>query len=75
LIKKPLSFAGNAFFSELSMARSRNSGCIKTMKMKFIEILMTPILKAVPALANNGGIFKKRKKAAFNPKITLGFNF
>ena len=45
------------------------------MNMKFIEILMTPILKAVPALANNGGIFKKRKKAAFNPKITLGFNF
>ncbi|MFB9844605.1 hypothetical protein [Mucilaginibacter ginsenosidivorans] len=44
--------------------------------MKFIETLLSPILKAVPALANNGGIFKKRKKAApFNPKITLGFNF
>jgi hypothetical protein len=44
--------------------------------MKFIETLLTPILKAVPALANNGGIFKKRKKAGpFNPKISLGFNF
>jgi len=44
--------------------------------MKFIETLLTPILKAVPALANNGGIFKKRKKAdPFNPKIALGFNF
>jgi len=44
--------------------------------MKFIESLSTPILKAVAALANNGGIFKKRKKAGpFNPKITLGFNF
>ena len=43
--------------------------------MKFIETLFTPVLKAVGALANNGGIFRKRKKAAFNPKITLGFNF
>lgn len=43
--------------------------------MKFIETLTTPILKAVAALANNGGIFKKREKAPFNPKITLGFNF
>ena len=44
--------------------------------MKFIETLITPILKAVGAYANNGGIFKKRKKAApFNPKISLGFNF
>jgi hypothetical protein len=44
--------------------------------MKLIETLITPILKAVPALANNDGIFKKRKKkAAFNPKIALGFNF
>jgi hypothetical protein len=45
------------------------------MSMKFIETLISPVLKAVGALANNGGIFKKRKKAAFNPKITLGFNF
>ena len=44
--------------------------------MKITEILLAPVLKAVAALANNGGgIFKKRKKAAFNPKISLGFNF
>ena len=44
--------------------------------MKFIETLLTPVLKAVAALANNGGeIFKRRQKAPFNPKITLGFNF
>jgi hypothetical protein len=43
--------------------------------MRFIEILLTPVLKAVGALANNGGIFQKREKAAFNPKITIGFNF
>jgi hypothetical protein len=43
--------------------------------MKFITTLQNPVLKAVAALANNGGIFKKRAKAAFNPKITLGFNF
>ena len=44
--------------------------------MKFIETLITPILKAVGAVANDGmGIFKKRKKSSFNPKISLGFNF
>lgn len=43
--------------------------------MNFIETLFAPMLKAVAALANNGGIFPKRKKAAFNPRITLGFNF
>jgi hypothetical protein len=44
--------------------------------MKFIETLITPILKAVGAVANNGrGIFKKREKSAFDPKISLGFNF
>jgi hypothetical protein len=43
--------------------------------MKIINTLFTPMLKAVAALANNGGIFHKRKKAAFNPKISLGFNF
>jgi hypothetical protein len=43
--------------------------------MEFIKILLEPVLKAVGALANNGGIFKKRKKEAFNPKISLGFNF
>jgi hypothetical protein len=44
--------------------------------MKFLEFLFTPVLKAVAAPVNNGGIFKKRKKAGpFNPKITLGFNF
>ena len=44
--------------------------------MKFIETLITPILKAVGAVANNGmGIFKKRKKAPFSPKISVGLNF
>jgi len=67
--------AKNAHFNELLRFKNRNSPCIKITNMKFIKILISPILKAVPALANNGGIFKKRKKAAFNPKITLGFNF
>ncbi|MFI5160925.1 MAG: hypothetical protein ACHQHN_06585 [Sphingobacteriales bacterium] len=63
----------NAFFSELSALEKRKSIHIKTRKMKFIETLITPILKAVGAVANNGmGIFKKRKKAPFNPKISLG---
>lgn len=43
--------------------------------MRIFDVLWTPVLKAVPALANNGGIFKKRKKQLFNPKIALGFNF
>jgi hypothetical protein len=44
--------------------------------MKDIKTLLSPVLKAVAALANNGSeIFKRRKKAAFDPKITLGFNF
>lgn len=43
--------------------------------MRLFEKLWTPVLKAVPAMANNGGIFQKRKKQPFNPKITLGFNF
>jgi hypothetical protein len=43
--------------------------------MKLTDALFTPVLKAVAALANNGGIFKKRKKQAFSPKLTLGFNF
>ena len=43
--------------------------------MKFINTLQNRVLKAVAALANNGNIFKKRIKTAFNPKITLGFNF
>jgi len=43
--------------------------------MNLINILLEPVLKAVATLANNGGIFKKKKKAAFNPKISLGFNF
>jgi hypothetical protein len=43
--------------------------------MTLFEALFTPVLKAVPALANNGGLFKKRKKQPFNPKIALGFNF
>ncbi len=43
--------------------------------MKLLETLLAPVLKAVPALANNGGIFKKRTKQVFNPQIALGFNF
>lgn len=43
--------------------------------MQLFEILQAPVLKAVAALANNGGIFKRKKKAPFNPKISLGFNF
>jgi len=43
--------------------------------MKFINTLQNRVLKAVAALANNGSIFKKRVKAAFNPKITLDFIF
>jgi hypothetical protein len=43
--------------------------------MRPLEALFTPILKAVGAVANNGGLFKKRKKQPFNPKITFGFNF
>jgi hypothetical protein len=43
--------------------------------MKLIKILLSPVLNAVAALANNGGdIFKKRKKQPFDPKISLGFN-
>jgi hypothetical protein len=39
--------------------------------MEFIETLFAPVLKAVAALANNRpGIFRKKKKAAFNPRIT-----
>jgi len=49
---------------------------MKRSNLEFIETLLAPILKAVAALANNGGgIFKRRTKAAFNPRITLGFNF
>ena len=43
--------------------------------MKSVENLLTYVFKAVGALANTGSIFKKRKKAPFNPKLTLGFNF
>lgn len=43
--------------------------------MRAIENLFTSILQAVGALANNESIFKKRKKAPFNPKLTLGFNY
>jgi hypothetical protein len=43
--------------------------------MKFINTLQKSVLKAVAALANNGNIFKKRIKTAFNPKIIPDFNF
>ncbi len=43
--------------------------------MRILDTVLTPVLKAVGALVNNDGIFKKRKKQPFNPQITLGFNF
>jgi len=43
--------------------------------MRLIENLLTSVLQAVGAMANNGGLFKRNKRSAFNPKITLGFNF
>jgi hypothetical protein len=43
--------------------------------MTSVNNLFSAILKAIGAVANNGGLFKKVKKAPFNPKITLGFNF
>jgi hypothetical protein len=64
------------YFDKLLRFKNRNKGHNKKLNMKFIETLITPILKAVGAVANNGmGIFKKRKKSAFDPKISLGFNF
>jgi hypothetical protein len=42
--------------------------------MKFLNDLLTPILKAVGALANNGDLFKRKKRAPFNLKLSLGFN-
>jgi hypothetical protein len=66
----------NAIFSKLLIPKNRKSWCIKKENMKFIETLITPILKAVGAVANNGmEIFKKRKKAPFSPKISVGLNF
>jgi hypothetical protein len=71
--KKCLYVIKNAIFPKLLITKNRKSWHIKTRKMKFIETLITPILKAVGAIANNGmDIFKKRKKAPFNPKISLG---
>ncbi|SDS86298.1 hypothetical protein SAMN05216490_1969 [Mucilaginibacter mallensis] len=43
--------------------------------MNSINTLFAPVLKAVAALANNGGLFKKRIKKPFDPKITMGFNY
>lgn len=44
--------------------------------MKSTENLLTSILKAVGALANNESIFKKRKRNPFDPKqLSLGLNF
>ena len=64
------------YFDKLLRCKNRNKVHNKKLNMKFIETLITPILKAVGAVANDGmGIFKKRKKSTFNPKISLGFNF
>ena len=43
--------------------------------MSFLENIFTPLLQLVGALSNSDSIFKKRKRAAFNPKITLGINY
>jgi hypothetical protein len=43
--------------------------------MNAINTFFAPVLKAVAALANNGGFFKRRKKRPFDPKITMGFNY
>lgn len=43
--------------------------------MSVIESIFTPLLQLVGALTNNSGIFKKRKRNPFNPKITLGINY
>ena len=43
--------------------------------MSFTENIFTPILQLVGALTNSGSIFKRRKRPAFNPKITLGINY
>jgi hypothetical protein len=43
--------------------------------MKSIENLFDAVLNAVGAYVNNNNIFKRRKKAPFNPKLALGFNF
>jgi hypothetical protein len=40
--------------------------------MKFLIDLVTPILKAVGAMANNGGLFKRTPKTPFNLKLALG---
>jgi hypothetical protein len=46
--------------------------------MELIRLFLgfAPVLKAVPAMANNGKqIFSRRKKAAFDPRITPGIRF
>jgi hypothetical protein len=44
--------------------------------MNYLKILFSPALKAVPALVNNDSFLKRRKKVAFDPRISPGgFNF
>lgn len=54
-----------------------NSSMIRE-SITFIKLLLglNPALKAIPAMADNGKqIFLKRKKAAFDPRITPGIRF
>jgi len=43
--------------------------------MKAINIVFEPLLKAVAAIANNGGLFKRRKKGSFDLKLIFGFSY
>jgi hypothetical protein len=40
--------------------------------MKVIDNLLNYVLKAVGALVNTDSIFKRKKKAAFNPRLVPG---
>jgi hypothetical protein len=43
--------------------------------IKLVESLFPPQLKAVGAVVNNESIFKRKKRAPFNPKITSEYHF
>jgi hypothetical protein len=43
--------------------------------MKAINIVFEPLLKAVAALANNSGLFKKWKKENFDLKLIFGLTY
>jgi hypothetical protein len=52
--------------------RNKPSQEINYYNMTFLNDLIAPILKAVGAVANNGGLFKKLKRTPFNLKLALG---